>query len=57
MEILFWILVAMSCITAVVWLYTIVNKKTRRNRTYLYPAIALNVLALMTAIISLVTKR
>ena len=56
MTILFWTLVAMFCIAVGIWFYTIFNKKARKNRTYLYSTIVLDILALITAIIALMVE-
>lgn len=56
MEILFWMLFTIFWFVVGIWLYTIINEKTRNNRTYLYPMTVLEILALIMVIITLVAK-
>lgn len=56
LTIIFWILCALWCIAAGVWLYTIINRRTRENFAYFYPFIAVAVLNIAIQIIALIVK-
>ena len=56
MEVLFWTLCALWCVSLVIWICTLVNKKMRYGRKYLYPLLAMNVLSLIISILAYVIK-
>ena len=56
LTILFWIFFALWCIAVGVWLYTIINRRTRENAAYIYPLIAILVLYITMQIINFIIK-
>ena len=56
LTILFWIFVALWCTSAGVWLYTIINKRTREKFTYFYPFVVQMVCSIVVQVIAFIIK-
>lgn len=56
LTIIFWVFVVLWCIAVGVWIYTMINKRMRKNYVYIYPLIAVMIFNIAIQVIALIVK-